>query len=72
MSELQQSWVEGRVIRLNMSHEPNVAYAKTLDVVDLPTFILFDDTGTPLRRWVGEAPPLHELANVRMIGSLRD
>lgn len=60
------------MIRLNMSHEPNVVYAKTLDVVDLPTFILFDRAGNPLRRWVGEAPPLHELANVGMIGSLRD
>lgn len=62
MRELQQSWVEGRVIRLNLSHEPNVAYAQTVDVVELPTFILFDRGGNLLRRLVGVAPTLHELA----------
>lgn len=49
--------------QLNMSHEPKVAYAKTLDVVDLPTFILFDNAGNPLGRWVGEAPTLRELTS---------
>lgn len=64
MRELQETWLEGRVIRLNLSHEPNVAYAKTVDVVDLPTFILFDRTGKPLRRWVGVAPTLTELVGL--------
>lgn len=58
---LQETWIHGRIIRLNMSHELNATYAKTLNVVELPAFILFDATGRPLRRWVGEAPMLQDL-----------
>jgi len=60
-----EMWTTGRVIRLNMNSDSNVAYSKELGVIDLPTFILFDATGNALQRWVGEAPVLAALKDSR-------
>ena len=56
-----EMWTTGRVIRLNMNSDINVAYSKELSVIDLPTFVLFDASGSELQRWVGEAPALAAL-----------
>lgn len=61
VDRIKESWTAGRTLRLNLVVEVNKEYAESLDVVDTPTFILFDYLGREQKRWVADAPTVEEL-----------
>jgi hypothetical protein len=56
VNRITNEWQAGRVLRLNMSFPGIRAYAKQMEVVKTPTFIVLDENGREMMRWVGEAP----------------
>ena len=61
MSRLADEWTEGRVLRLNTVSEINKRYADKIGVTTTPTFILYDNAGKELRRWIEAAPSVVDL-----------
>ena len=61
VNRIANNWTTGRVLRLNLVDEINKAYAESREVVDTPTFILYDESGVERVRWVGQAPALEDL-----------
>jgi hypothetical protein len=59
---MTKSWKAGRILRLNLLfQQANERFAKELNVVRTPTYILFDARGQEVKRWEGQLPPLAEL-----------
>jgi thioredoxin-related protein len=61
VNRIEEEWTDGRVLRLNVIHETVKMYADSLQIKYTPTFILFDEKGREMKRWVGTAPELTDL-----------
>ena len=61
VGRIEEEWTSGRVLRLNVSSETVKMYADSLEIKQTPTFILFDQKGREIKRWVGTAPKLTDL-----------
>lgn len=61
MDRLQADWKAGRVLRVDILTPVGREFARRHDFVGTPTFVLFDSSGTEVKRW--QSPPaLSELA----------
>ena len=61
MDGLEREWTAGHVIRVNVLTPGGRAFAERHGFQATPTFVLFDDQGNQVRRWVGRPPQLSEL-----------
>ena len=60
MDRLQSDWKTGRVLRVDILTPIGREFARRHDFVGTPTFVLFDGTGTEIKRWQ-QPPALNEL-----------
>ena len=60
MDRLQSDWKTGRVLRVNILTPIGREFARRHDFIGTPTFVLFDGTGTEIKRWQ-QPPALNEL-----------
>jgi thioredoxin-related protein len=62
VQRLEEEWASGQVVTLDAMDPRIRAFGEEVDFQVTPTFILFDSQGSEIRRWVGRAPSLEELA----------
>jgi hypothetical protein len=60
VDRLQAEWKTGRVLRVDILTPIGREFARQHDFVGTPTFVLFDGSGTEVKRWQ-RSPGLSEL-----------
>jgi hypothetical protein len=55
VDRLQAEWKTGRVLRVDILNSVGREFARHHDFVGTPTFVLFDGSGTEVKRW--QRPP---------------
>lgn len=64
MQRLEQQWSDGNLVTLDVMDPQIRRFGAEIGFEVTPTFILFDQQGRELQRWVGRAPTLAELQQI--------
>jgi len=61
VDRLKEDWTTGQILRVDVLTPVGREFALQHGFEGTPTFVLFDDAGTEMKRWRGAPPELEEL-----------